>query len=159
MNARPRLRASLGWCGLSASLAFALAWGLSHWWGIRYADRACNSVGIGGGVAWVYLAPPGSPWQVVPAGFSVKSRPGERFYWGFRFDLSPPTCYVWIPIWAFTLGAGLLGAVGWRWERSARNRARVGCCRECGYDCRGLPGGATCPECGAANPVAEPRSR
>ncbi len=48
---------------------------------------------------------------------------------------------LWIPLAAFALSAAAL--------RRGIGRRRLGTCRGCGYDLRGLPPRTVCPECGA----------
>lgn len=57
--------------------------------------------------------------------------------------------------WDFLVGAmyfvGLLilaGLVVEAWSRLTHRRTPAWMCRRCGYDRRGLPPGAPCPECG-----------
>ncbi len=63
-----------------------------------------------------------------------------------------PLCYTprWQGIAANTFVLGLPLWAAWTtlaWARLRRMRRR-GLCGQCGYDLRGLPTGATCPECG-----------
>jgi hypothetical protein len=51
-------------------------------------------------------------------------------FWGFCAIAASPTL---VPLWLLLRG---------------RSRTRAGCCRFCGYDRRGLPAEAKCPECG-----------
>lgn len=55
---------------------------------------------------------------------------------------------VLVPLWL--IAAILGGPLAWSWLRRRRVRRRVadGRCVKCGYDRRGLGGGAACPECG-----------
>ncbi len=57
--------------------------------------------------------------------------------------------------WDWMVGAtyfdGLLivaGVLAEAWSRFAHRRTPPWACRRCGYDRRGLPPGAPCPECG-----------
>lgn len=62
----------------------------------------------------------------------------------------------WVPLLPFAVvplvgGMGLLGVplVGWwRARRLVKERVRLGLCRGCGYDRRGIGAGVVCPECG-----------
>jgi hypothetical protein len=60
---------------------------------------------------------------------------------------------VYVKLWHTTALAGAATAAAW-WRAIPRHRTR-GRCFNCGYDLRGLPGGAgpvpSCPECGAVD--------
>ncbi len=56
-----------------------------------------------------------------------------------------------VPYWFLTLLTLILPAAWLRRRRTARRRARAGCCRACGYDLRATP--ERCPECGAVASV------
>lgn len=51
-----------------------------------------------------------------------------------------------LPLWLPAFAAAIAAAVMWRWDLTPR----AGQCPRCRYDCRGLPAGAPCPECGHA---------
>jgi hypothetical protein len=54
-------------------------------------------------------------------------------------------------VWGLFIPLGLVAADIWwllGWRRS--HRLATGCCAACGYDLKGSPGAAQCPECGAA---------
>jgi hypothetical protein len=52
-----------------------------------------------------------------------------------------------VPLWPFGTAALVVSALAWR---SWRVSVRPWRCRGCGYDRRGLPEGAACPECATA---------
>lgn len=54
------------------------------------------------------------------------------------------------PLWQPMLVTGLVAAYAFGSLAGAR-RARLGSCGICGYDLKGLPKGAACPECGKAS--------
>jgi hypothetical protein len=51
---------------------------------------------------------------------------------------------LWAPLVVMLAVAGFT----WHADIQGRQRTRAGACRSCGYDRRGLVGGAKCPECG-----------
>ena len=57
-----------------------------------------------------------------------------------------------IPLYAPFLLTGVPAAILILIELRLRRRARIGYCPDCGYDCRGLPAGSACPECGSNHP-------
>ena len=72
----------------------------------------------------------------------------DDWHYGFSYSRSPSGFFFGMtlvyPALLTTLAASLL----WRWDFVVRRRERVGLCKKCGYDRRGLAAGAACPECG-----------
>jgi hypothetical protein len=79
--------------------------------------------------------------------------------WWFEVDWQQPTGRmifrrVFVPLWPVIVLAGAATLVLWRPESERGRRKRLGLCRSCGYDRRGLAPDAPCPECGTVPPPA-----
>jgi hypothetical protein len=74
--------------------------------------------------------------------------------WWYSTDLAATSARGWsqdeiaLPLWPAILLLLILTLV-LHYEPRAKRRQRLGQCLACGYDRRGLPDGAKCPECGA----------
>lgn len=101
-------------------------------------------------------------WRMEHGRLKVECRPRgrnpESFYIainseGLRFApdwhvYSAGNWFFNVPLWV-PLGASVVGSAGLFFV--TRRRRKAGVCGKCGYDLRGLPGGAAgarCPECG-----------
>jgi hypothetical protein len=62
---------------------------------------------------------------------------------------NPTRVWFSLPLWAPISLLGLVGAAPWGIV-IRRQRAKLGLCRSCGYDRRGLAEDAPCPECGVS---------
>lgn len=63
----------------------------------------------------------------------------------------------WMPLWAFLAPPAAL----WLFLIVIARRLKPGCCRDCGYDLKGVPrddGKVTCPECGSRRGPLEPET-
>ena len=69
--------------------------------------------------------------------------------WQFGPNLVSPVRMLQDPRWILAVIVGALTIVAWRLDALER-RVRMGHCRKCNYDRRGLAAGVVCPECGAA---------
>lgn len=72
----------------------------------------------------------------------------EPFYWHFRFDGNSNYHEIAIPLWPLVAILLVVFLVAWRFEAIARRRHRTGLCENCGYERKGTPETAPCPECG-----------
>lgn len=81
-------------------------------------------------------------------GIAVNSEPQKLF---LDFHKYPGSMFLKLPIWMLLAPVVAVAAAMFVVPRF---RKRPGECRRCGYDRRGLPAGAVCPECGQAE--AEP---
>jgi hypothetical protein len=63
--------------------------------------------------------------------------------------LGPAYTYLCVPLWPFVLITGLPAALLWSGDHARRRAERLGHCRACGYDRRGLAAQSPCPECGS----------
>lgn len=105
-----------------------------------------------------------SSWASIHSGrleivhFSLPSRvrfPGlylDRFdhtslHWRIRWEKSRFVFNLAVPIWLFVALAALPTIAAWRVGARVNRRLRSGCCLNCGYDRRGIPQDAVCPEC------------
>ena len=55
-----------------------------------------------------------------------------------------------VPLWIPSIATLAITSLAWRYDLRADRRSRK-CCITCGYDRRGIPSNAPCPECGNAN--------
>lgn len=116
-------------------------------WGFgwRVTDRFL--VGFGVGEAWVVWQsdlPMLDPYGPGPL-FAIDRRQNPRpFEWRPDFAWDNQVRAAKIPLWLVALAATAVAGGQWWLARRAR---LPGHCR-CGYDLRGLPTGAVCPECG-----------
>jgi len=111
------------WCGLK-NLGFTLALGKAQF----------------------YIARGG--WPARSLGFTHWTEPKYRLDWTFSFGTGPVTARLRIPLWFPTAIALPITAAAWFLDARATRRTRRGQCPTCAYDLKGLPAGATCPECG-----------
>lgn len=160
----PVVRTAVKWCS-AALLVLCIAFGaITSRWFIEWCspDLSCEA----GVLAWkgmidIYWSPVIGDfylWQP-PPGFSMgRARsPYEKmdpWRWKPAWDTSPYGWSVSVPIWLPTAVAAL-GFLPLAWlDRRAANLARMGRCRSCGYDRRGLAADAKCPECGTVPALA-----
>ena len=140
-----------------ASIMFAGIWGASCVLLMYYSDGDTWSVNANGGALSVcWGEPPGWPYKIAY---------GIGFHWEADLDEAPLVLpesltidkyrCVSVPLWPLLLVAAYLAVREVRRVRSERRR--IGHCRQCGYDLRGLPE-PRCPECGARFDV-EPQQR
>lgn len=149
MKPHPRLRKSIKWCGLAASVLLLAAWIGSVWYYAWWIGRWGVAVNLmGGRISLVDIrTAPGirTGWTLEPI-----PQPG-MFLW---FDSTSPGSlpFVTAPLWALAAPTLLATAAAWRRDTVARRRDRIGCCANCAYDRRGLAPDAVCPECGSFSP-------
>lgn len=143
----PRIRKTVKWGGLAASVVLATAWIGSVWWQFWWYKRDGESVFVVNGIL--------ETTHVGGRGSLRNARGHWRLYrvppaieWLARLDVRSNPWDVQVPIWSLVLPAALATAVAWRSDAIARRRFRAGACASCGYDRRGLADDAVCPECG-----------
>jgi hypothetical protein len=146
-----RKRRIAGWFVLAWAVAFAGLWVASRRW-VVYVSWRGSSIQSLSGVLFIYTpqTPVSNPLKVR----SVSNRGSPLWMWWYwhrvpYITLNPPVSSVAFPGW---LIPGVLTIVGVPLLRSGiiARRARVGLCKKCHYDLRGLPPGSPCPECGTA---------
>ncbi len=190
----PRRSASLLRWTLTLLLTLVLALEIaSAWWEVRWQhgrDEAPDHrhIAIGRGSVELVLQEgvnvPGTYVFSNPEGFTVR-RFSAMFWpstlhgdpmnwWSFEFDRRDwhPNggwmVYCRLPLTYAILALALPTAWLWRGALRRRKKARIGCCRKCGYDLRGLERSkeegqprrpARCPECGTMEPQSAVRPR
>jgi len=96
--------------------------------------------------------PPGPPTFELSTPRSPLLRRLSGFSWWPRrstsFALNPIVMYT-VPLWIPLTLCGVPSAIAWRAHLRRRRRGPASC-PSCGYDLRGLPASAPCPECGAS---------
>jgi len=147
---RRRCRALI--IGPVATLCCLWLWTLSILWGCAYSGPALSvSLNCGGTSVWLYSAEmyeqlSSTDWLRRWTFGREPSHPWIRWMPSGTFRLAG----IWVlrvPLWMPAIAALLWTA--WTWRRDVV-RTRGGRCRECGYDCAGVPVGSPCPECGNA---------
>src|SRR5215510_10993847 len=137
MTCKTRLRKLSKWVGLFACAIIVSGWIAPT----RIANHQCG-------------------FKTIPNQFAFGSDPGSSHITGFfgsrvdKFKIESwaidvihigTSTYVYIPFWIPLLAIGVPTAWIWRVDRRL---SRVGHCKGCGYNLRGLVG-TRCPECGA----------
>lgn len=158
MRPHPRIRKTIKWGGLAASVVLAVTWAGSIWGAFEWHEPSGYLVyAVNGtlrlghnGISFQHAVRYSSmEWTVVRVPPSIKLWPQFD-----RLPARPGVCAEsWraeVPIWLLVLPVVLVTVAVWRIDVRARYRARVGCCLKCGYDRRGLGADAVCPECGEA---------
>jgi hypothetical protein len=117
-------------------------------------DRRAFGIG-GGGLTFLryshaIMEAPGN--RMLP-GWAVNAGPFcPPVFWYLYVPASRSTAFwiagVVVPLWPLIVVAALPMTVISVRERRARRRASCSLCPACGYDRRGIPEGAPCPECG-----------
>jgi hypothetical protein len=155
MKPHPRIRKTIKWGGLSASVVFVAMYAASWRWYVLWSSARWTCA-AGTGRAYVihfrdepregvidYLSGRPSAWIWGPLAV-----PNGGVFWKLWTNAASygPSFPLWLP------AALSLGATGgaWRLDTLARRRACAGLCPKCHYDRTGLAASAVCPECGAA---------
>ncbi len=86
--------------------------------------------------------------RAAPPGWFGGRYPMDMCWW-FDWTKRGSWRFLAVPLWVPAGLAMAAGAAAWRLDVLAWRRARTGYCPQCGYDCRGIPAGSPCPECGA----------
>jgi hypothetical protein len=134
-------RAGVRWSFTVLFVALSLVWLLSRWLGVRLATSDCTCISVRSGLlVWVRFYGPRQSYTGLNAG---PFRPGEWCWW-FQ-EVRGNFVRSWgMPLWVIVLPLGGGATAAW----IARRGSVPGHCSRCGYDRRGLVGGAKCPECG-----------
>lgn len=94
-----------------------------------------------------------------PRGWNIAIRQGPMQWWpDWNWVSSGSGTFLGrllLPLWI--LGSPVVGVVAWLWL--AKRHCATAACRTCGYDLRGLPAGAVCPECASRQSRATPIER
>jgi hypothetical protein len=141
----------MGWFVLGWAVAFAGVWVASRWWFIDirwHGSRVTFAIGM----QYVDTYPASTPQSLE---YSTRSNtmsvPWMWWFWERHNFISAgkPFFGVTFPGWFIP---GVLAGVGGPLLRSGiiARRARIGFCKKCRYDLRGLPPGSPCPECGTS---------
>ena len=148
---RLRTIRSFAWVATGIAVLACLAYAASYRWWVARDDGGGRVVAFSRG-RWVTTTwvPTMSPRTLKPGEWTAGRDPGTFPWWQ---GLAPPPLSVRTETTAvlpLTIGAavGLWGL----WLHGTRKARRIGACRVCEYDLRGLPRGSPCPECGAAPP-------
>jgi hypothetical protein len=149
---RRRLMGVLRWSGtVVAAGAFVLAalTAVLNFW-ILYTPT-CSFYAVDGALQLslgTNFRDQGGGWQGPSIEF-VQQREALPWFLPHRDRWGPFVEYS-LPLWVPLVVCGLPAGLAWRRIVHRRRRASVGLCSECGYERRGLVGGADtkCPECG-----------
>jgi hypothetical protein len=129
-------------------VALAVIWIGSRWWPAAWVSRRGTSIVVFNGQLFASAKPSegagGTTFLWLPRDTS------GPFRWWFGRSGSRASAVVWIPLWLPVVILFAPTVALWRLDVAARRRARLGLCRECNYDRRGIPAASVCPECGAA---------
>jgi hypothetical protein len=169
MRWRAKAKSAARWGTTAAAVAIAGAWVGSGWYvlfmrqqRIDAPTKCYRGIDLMGGRAHLYewwWARRGSSRCEFRAG-AERIWGGPFWKWSFHHQAGGDSVDLYIPLWAPFLLAAVSACFLWRGEIIAKRRRRVGVCRGCGYDRRGLVGGAdaACPECGT-DPTKQPPPR
>src|SRR5262245_18640253 len=149
MTPHPRIRKSVKWGGLVAGVAATVVWICSAWAYVGWWSATGTHVIVAKGalsLSWYQVGPSGDP----AAGWQAESQHTPSLVWRGFWLRSPASWRLVVPLWPLLVATFLTAATAWRWDVLARRRALAGKCPTCGYDCRGLPARAACPECGSS---------
>jgi hypothetical protein len=156
---RRHVRAGARWAGTLGCLLWAAAWVWSCWCWLAWTHHSqamfmLTSLGRGAihaawqpvnSAVWAGVAP-FSEFQVT----DVPPRERFRTDWKPSYKQALGTKAITVPLWLPLVLT--LAPTAWLWGSEVRRRraVRAGSCPSCGYDRRGLVGGADvkCPECG-----------
>jgi hypothetical protein len=169
-----RFRAPAKWTLTIIASVTLLAWLLSGWIvaSVSGVCRSCHFIiDLEAGQVSTTLQHPFHPSVVIPLEGRVRRRaplvrpdpmlvasrsaPSVRWYWNGRwfsdriFRAGENIDLVRVPLWPLIAAAAIPAGVLWGAEVRAVHRRRTGRCTACGYDRRGLPHEAPCPECGS----------
>lgn len=153
MKPYPRIRKTIKWGGLSASVLLVIVCVASFWLWISLNSPHSRAAILTGGVLIVsrYHHPPfalGHAWNVVvePTAFHV--------LWDFQFLNTGPYWLIRVPVWLLIAVCAVPTSIAWHLDSCAARRVSIGTCPACRYNRTGLPLGAVCPECGTVAPKA-----
>ena len=154
MNLRRTALSGARWISTTAALAFAAAIFVTAWrvwlWGVT--PQFMLSFEYGRVEVRTSETPShGEWWNPQMLGHLVGPiQPcGLRWLrWDFEDGGDQYGRVVAIPMWTVAALVAAIAAPLWTLHLRARHRARVGLCKGCGYDRKGLAIDAKCPECG-----------
>jgi hypothetical protein len=152
----------LFWCSLSLLVVTLLVGLLGLRWGVLRSG-ARSYLHVSNGVVELDWNPRRSDNAPIWTGWRVHSygQAGWTFGgWLPERGMNPigGWRFIVVPLWMFA-APGLIGVVGFGFlRRRHRRRVAGSACVACGYDRRGLPEAAVCPECGVVGEV-QPRVR
>lgn len=137
------------WGGAVAVILLVGVWVASWWWWIQLTPSGATQITIARGRLFVEGRTASWPnrWQV--DFIADVDYPPVEFSWVFYAVTDPQNTNRYVPLWLPTLLIFIPSACAWWLDLRAMRRARIGLCRACGYDRRGLAAGSVCPECGA----------
>lgn len=140
-----RISKGAKWGGVAVCVAMVVVWAVSVRWFVVYSGPNGEYFLVARGSVAVGRFTP-------PLGAYVGWDRGENQTPGFDwkgFSAKPANGWIeFVPLWQPGSWALVLTMCAWYLDYSARRPARVGMCRKCGYDLRGLGVGSVCPECG-----------
>ncbi len=148
MKPHPRIRKTIKWGGVAATVLLVVVWVGSGWGWIDF--RAANDFKLGVSQGRVELSTAQDKLHWEEPGLHGECLPWYLMRWSPEWYLGKPLWTLYIPVWMITAAVFLLTALAWRLDTLARRRARLNLCPTggCGYDRTGLAAGAECPECG-----------
>ena len=157
MRPHPRTRKTSKWLLTALAMPLASAAVASLWYGltINYtdpADAVTGSVKIDHGILrWSRYW--GTTYRGADFTYGLArltaADPAPQWTWRF-FDPGPIGKHLFLPLWMPAALAAAPALLLWVQDIRMRHRDRAGHCIRCGYDRRGLPALANCPECGSA---------
>ena len=151
MKPHTRIRKTIKWGGLVATVLLVIVAGASIWCGVSWQSGTADHVFLSAGsVVSFHIS--GLP-QVSGSRWSFRMQP-PRFVWMPTIDTnaSIKMTVVVVPLWIPLVVAAGIAALAWRLDTLASRRARLDLCHICHYDRTGLALGAVCPECGRLPP-------
>lgn len=159
-----RISRAARWAALALWAAALFLWAVSRWWFANIAVDCgtvrvtCSVINGAAAIQW-WSTPIGPHWTgwFVSIDRSGRLVPAARWAENWTPTYEPWTSgdgQIFIPHW-LTAALLLAPALPFWWFRS---RERAGHCAKCGYDLKGLPGGAVCPECGTSASADRPRA-
>jgi hypothetical protein len=155
MKPHPRIRRTIKWGGLGASLLLIAVWVASGSTSVMWRSSGYG-VGVVSGQLRLTRVHAGVPWGD-PIGLHCQSTIRTRWLLWFRWYPGSGADTLDIPIWSLAAAVLLAGGGAWFLDVCARRRERAGRCPKCRYDRTGLAAGVVCPECGAT--VTGPEGR